>query len=109
MPMNTILQAILADDHFLVVKLLEADRSLAIRHIESPRLYNSKILHWIYVGDTALHLAAAGYRDKIAQTLLANGADPNAAANHRRSGPLHYATDGYSVGSAWDPKRQVKT
>jgi hypothetical protein len=54
-------------------------------------------------------LAAAGYRDKIAQALLATGADPNAAANHRRSGPLHYAADGYSVGSAWDPRRQVKT
>ncbi|PYI84861.1 MAG: hypothetical protein DME26_12505 [Verrucomicrobia bacterium] len=54
-------------------------------------------------------MAAAGYRHKIARTLLAAGADPNAAANHRRSGPLHYAADGYIVGPAWDPKRQVKT
>src|SRR4030095_5820385 len=92
-----------------VIRLLKADRSLAVRQVESPRLYTSKVLHWIYVGDTALHLAAAGYRDKIAQALLATGADPNAAANHRRSGPLHYAADGYSVGPAWDPKRQVKT
>jgi ankyrin repeat protein len=109
MPMNPLLQAILDNDHAQVRKLLEADGSLAARQIETARLYKSKILHWIYVGDTALHLAAAGHRDHIAQILLAAGANANAAANHRRSGPLHYAADGYSVGPAWDPPRQVKT
>jgi ankyrin repeat protein len=29
--------------------------------------------------------------------------------NHRQSGPLHYAADGYINGPAWDAKRQVKT
>ena len=67
------------------------------------------IFHWIYAGDTALHLAAAGYRVEIVRLLLAAGADPNAAANHRRGRPLHYAADGYLAGSAWDPKPQVKT
>src|SRR5439155_2835152 len=65
--------------------------------------------HWIYAGDTALHLAAAGYRVEIARLLLAAGADPNAATNHRQSRPLHYAADGYITGPAWDAKRQVKT
>jgi hypothetical protein len=107
--MNTILSAILDNNQARVTKLLEADRGLAVQHVENAKLYESGIFHWLYAGDTALHLAAAGYRDKIARTLLAAGADPNAAANHRRSGPLHYAADGYVVGPAWDPKRQVKT
>jgi ankyrin repeat protein len=72
-------------------------------------LYEAKIFHWIYAGDTALHLAAAGYRVEIVQMLLAAGADPNAAMNHRRSGPLHYAADGYITGPVWNAARQVKT
>ena len=56
-----------------------------------------------------MHLAAAGYRVEIARQLLVAGADPNAVMNHRRSGPLHYAADGYINGPAWDEKRQVKT
>jgi len=107
--MNTILSAILDNNQARVRKLLKADRGLAVQRVEKAKLYESKIFHWLYAGDTALHLAAAGYRDKIARTLLTAGADPNAAANHRRSGPLHYAADGYVVGPAWDPKRQVKT
>jgi hypothetical protein len=80
-----------------------------MRRIDEPKLYQSEIFHWTYEGDTALHLAAAGYRIEIVRLLLAAGADPNAAMNHRRSGPLHYAADGYINGPAWDAKRQVKT
>ncbi|HEV2949871.1 MAG TPA: ankyrin repeat domain-containing protein [Gemmataceae bacterium] len=105
--MDTLIRAILNDDRAAVKELLQADRALAIRGIDKARLYNSKIFHWIYVGDTALHLAAAGYRVEIARLLLAAGADPNAAGNHRQSGPLHYAADGYITGPAWDAKRQV--
>ena len=79
------------------------------RVIEEARLYESPIFHWIYVGDTPLHLAAAGYRVEIVKLLLAAGADPNAAGNHRHSSPLHYAADGYINGPAWDAKKQVKT
>src|SRR5437667_5374594 len=107
--MNKILDAIVDDDRAKVGALLKAECSLATRQIRAARLYQSNILHWLYTGDTALHLAAAGYRVEIVRSLLATGADPNAAANHRRSGPLHYAADGYIIGSAWDPKRQVKT
>jgi hypothetical protein len=107
--MKTILSAILDDDQARVRELLGADPGLATKRVEEVKLYQSKIFHWLYVGDTALHLAAAGHREKIARTLLAAGADPNAAANHRGSGPLHYAADGYIVGPAWDPGRQVQT
>ena len=107
--MNGILKAIVDDDRATVKALLKADRGLATRLIGAATLYRSKIFHWIYVGDTALHLAAAGYRVEIVRLLLAAGADPNAAENHRRSRPLHYAADGYINGPAWDAKMQVAT
>ena len=107
--MDTLLKAIVDDDRAKVRALLQADPQLATRRVIEARLYESGIFHWLYAGDTALHLAAAGYRAEIVQLLLAAGADANAFTNHRQSGPLHYAADGYITGPAWDPKRQVKT
>jgi hypothetical protein len=107
--MHELLATILDDDRRRVKELLEGDAGLATCLIHEARLYESKISHWIYVGDTALHLAAAGYRVEIVRYLLAAGADPNAAGNHRRSTPLHYAADGCMSGPAWDPNRQVST
>ena len=107
--MDTILSAILKDARAKAKDLLRADRDLATRRINEPRLYQSQTFHWTYIGDTALHLAAAGYRVEIARLLLTAGTDPNAMMNHRRSGPLHYAADGYINGPVWDAKRQVKT
>jgi hypothetical protein len=107
--MESLCSAILDDDRATVKALLKADAGLATCLFERSRLYQSAIFHWIYVGDTALHLAAAGYRVEIVDLLLAAGADPNAASNHRRSGPLHYAADGYVNGPVWHAKRQVKT
>jgi hypothetical protein len=101
--------AILDDDRPRVAALLKADARLASCQVDEARLYQSQIFHWIYVGDTALHLAAAGYRVEIVKRLLAAGADPNAAGNHRQSGPLHYAADGYITGPVWNAQRQVKT
>jgi ankyrin repeat protein len=107
--MNTLLQAILDDDRPSVAELLRADPTLATRLIGEARLYEDKIVHWIYIGDTALHLAAAGYRVEIVRLLLAAGADPNAAGNHRCGRPLHYAADGSINSPAWNATRQVKT
>src|SRR4051812_7096336 len=107
--MNDLLTAIVDDDRMAVKALLKADRGLALRLIRKPKFYNSKIFHWTYVGDTALHLASAGYRLEIVRLLLTAGADPNAAANHRRSSPLHYAADGFIGGLAWDAKEQLAT
>jgi ankyrin repeat protein len=107
--MDQLLAAIVDDDRLKVKRLVTANASLATCLIGEARLYRSSISHWIYVGDTALHLAAAGYRLEIVRVLLAVGADPNSARNHRLSGPLHYAADGYITGPAWDEKRQVKT
>src|SRR5882724_3663069 len=107
--MDAILTAILEDDRPTVKELLKVAPELATRLIKEARLYQSKIFHWIYVGDTALHLAAAGHRVELVRLLLAAGADPNSTTNHRQSGPLHYAADGYINGPVWNAKRQVKT
>jgi hypothetical protein len=107
--MHELIAAILDDDRPGVKELLEQDPRLSSRLINQARLYESKIFHWIYVGDTALHLAAAGYRVELVRLLLAAGADPNAASNHRRSTPLHYAADGYVSGPVWNPNKQVST
>lgn len=107
--MTALLEAIVNNDGQQVEELLSADPRSATRLIETARLHQSGIFHWIYVGDTPLHLAAAGYRVEIVRQLLAAGADPNAATNHRRGRPLHFAADGYITGPAWNAKRQVKT
>jgi ankyrin repeat protein len=106
--MEALLKAILDDDCSQTRELLKNDPALATALVNNPKLYESGIFHWLYAGDTALHLAAAGYRVEIAQILLVAGANPNAAGNRRRSHPLHYAADGYINGPAWDEKRQVK-
>jgi ankyrin repeat protein len=107
--LDEITSAIADDNVSAVRKLLKSDASLATRLIETPKLYDSGIFHWIYVGDTLLHLAAAGYRVEIVQLLLSAGSDPNAAKNKRKSTPLHYAADGFITGPAWDPEKQVET
>jgi ankyrin repeat protein len=107
--MDAILTAILDDDRPKARELLKANPRLATFLVDEARLYESKIVHWIYVGDTALHLAAAGYRVELVRLLLAAGADPNSTMNHRQSGPLHYAADGYINGPDWNAARQVQT
>jgi hypothetical protein len=52
-----------------------------------------EIAHYVYAGDTLLHVAAAAYAVDVAGTLLAAGADAR-ARNRRGAEPLHYAADG---------------
>jgi len=104
---DSLFAAIVADDRGKVKKLLASNPALAKSGIAKEILCRSKIFHWIYSGDTVLHVAAAGYRVEIAKTLLAAGADPAAAKNRRCSQPLHYAADGCLENPAWNPKQQV--
>ncbi len=104
-----LLDAIYDDDQKSVKALLRADSLLATASIKKSKLYEGKILHWIYAGDTPLHLASAGHRFEIVRLLLARGADPNANGNHRQSGPLHYAADARIGLPAFDEKRQLET
>jgi hypothetical protein len=106
--LESLLVAILHDDRVGAGKLIKKDPPLSTALVDQGRLYESQIVHWLYANDTALHLAAAGHRVAIARMLLAAGADPNSAHNHRQSRPLHYAADGFQNPS-FSPAEQVKT
>ena len=106
-PYQSLFAAILDDDRARVKELLKKHRRLAVEGTQTTARCDRGIAHWIYAGDTALHVAAAGYRVEIGEMLLAAGADPKAAGNHRRGQPLHYASDGYLENSSWNPQRQV--
>ena len=62
------------------------------------------IAHYIYEGDTALHMAAAAFRRPIAELLVAHGANC-LAKNRRGAAPLHYAADA----NHWNPTAQTET
>jgi ankyrin repeat protein len=55
--------------------------------------YFKGIGHYVYAGDTPLHIAAAAYQRAIAEDLVSRGADVR-ARNRRGAEPLHYAADG---------------
>jgi hypothetical protein len=98
-----------------VLQLLAADPSLATARVEragsrrgTTDFYLDEISHYVYGGDSALHVAAAGYRLTVAQALLAAGADIG-ARNRRGAQPLHYAADGVPGGPHWNPPAQAET
>jgi ankyrin repeat protein len=62
----------------------------------------------VYAGDTALHLAAAGYAADVAHQLVSAGADV-AAINSRGAQALHYAVDGGPGNARWNPVAQRET
>src|SRR3954471_1381429 len=60
---------------------------------EASQYFFDEISHYVYAGDTALHLAAASYGEGIVRDLHGAGA-PVDALNRRGARPLHYAADG---------------
>ena len=75
----------------------------ATRHDASTYFYR-EISHYLYAGDTALHMASAAFRCSIAVLLVAHGADCR-AKNRRGAEPIHYAADT----NRWDPTGQIET
>ncbi len=104
-----LLRAIEEDDRRAVKTLLRNNPALAASRLAHAELHTGAIRHWLYAGDTPLHLAAAGYRIEVVRLLLDAGGDPNASHNHRQSGPLHYAADTCLNSPAFDERRQVET
>ncbi|HVT99535.1 MAG TPA: ankyrin repeat domain-containing protein [Acidobacteriaceae bacterium] len=64
--------------------------------------------HYVYAGDTALHVAAASDGAKIVRELLRLGAAVG-AANRRQAVPLQYAVDGGPGAPGWRPEAQAET
>src|SRR4051794_10014057 len=70
----------------------------------AAEFFFSEIAHYLYAGDTALHMAAAAFGRPVARLLVAHGADCH-AKNRRGAQPLHYAADA----NHWDPTGQAET
>jgi len=103
--LEPIFQAVLEGEK-AVARLLRDDPSLLQTRAARDFLVKT-VPHWLYVGDTPLHLAAAGLWKELADLLLERGADPN-AQNRRGATPLHYACDPRpSLGGTWNPAVQA--
>jgi ankyrin repeat protein len=61
-------------------------------HADPLSHFLTAIGHYVYAGDTALHVASAAHQPAMARALLDAGASV-AAANRRGAQPLHYAMD----------------
>lgn len=64
-----------------------------------------QVSHYLYAGDTALHVASAAYQRDFAVELVRRHASVR-AKNRRGAEPLHYAADGAPGGPLWDPDAQ---
>ena len=108
-----LVRAIAVGDAAAALRLLAASPVLVSAHAEdgatrqAAKEYHLKeIGHYIYEGDTALHIAAAAYRLEIVRKLIAMGGDVR-ARNRRGAEPLHYAVDGTPGSCTWNPSAQA--
>ena len=104
-----LVRAIVAGESERAARLVEASPGLVQARAargasrgDHNEFFFEPIRHYLYAGDTALHIAAAGFRWKIIRELLARGADYS-AENRRGAQPLHYASDA----NTWNPASQV--
>jgi hypothetical protein len=109
------LDAIAAGEVAPCLDLLTAEAGLARARVEGGATradakanFLAGIGHYIYAGDTALHIAAAAYRVEVAERLIGLGAEVR-ARNRRGAEPLHYAADGNPQARRWDPPAQAAT
>ena len=116
-PLRHLIASIVAGDDATALRALAASPGLAIARVtkgegatrQSPAAsFFTEIRHDVYAADTALHMAAAAYRERVARKLIAAGADVN-ARNRRGAGPLHYAVDGIPGSPHWNPRAQAAT
>lgn len=113
-PFRNFVEAIVSGDGITAIRLLDASPLLAQEHAArgatrqaSKQNFFARILHYMYEGDTALHMAAAAYQTRVVELLVTRGADAR-ARNRRGAEPLHYAVDGGPGLPAWDPSAQTK-
>jgi ankyrin repeat protein len=107
--------AIAAGDDATASTLLAADAALATARFAqgaTRRAANvyfiDAIKRYVFVDDTALHIAAAAYRPDTVRELLQAGADVR-AKNRRGAEPLHAAAAGAPGSSYWNPRAQAAT
>ncbi len=113
-PFRHFIETIVAGNSAMALRLLETSPPLATERAargatrQAARSdFFEPIMHYIYEGDTALHMAAAAYQKAIGEALIARGADVR-ARNRRGATPLHYAVDGGPGLPAWNPAAQAE-
>jgi ankyrin repeat protein len=105
---SNLVQAVVRGETNVVSRMLADDPRLARtqaitggpRQNASERFFE-EITHYLYAGDTALHIAAAAFSRSTAELLVQYGASC-AARNRRGAEPLHYAADAHR----WQPSAQ---
>jgi ankyrin repeat protein len=99
-----LLEAIVADEA-KAVRLVRATPAIAQARVADERLVE-EVPHQLYIGDTALHLAAAALQPLAVGALIKAGADAN-AENRRGATALHYACDARPrAEKAWNSSKQ---
>ena len=108
-----LLRAIATGDASRASRLLAASPGLALdassvgaTRASSTSYFFKETEHYLYAGDTALHVAAAAYRTDIAKELVRHGADVG-ARNRRGAQPIHYASVGQPGSTTWSPRAQA--
>jgi ankyrin repeat protein len=114
-PFRALVHAIVLADVTTATAMLAASPGLARQRAAhgaarqtAEDSFFDEILHYMYEGDGALHMAAAAYQKEIAIDLIAKGADVR-AKNRRGAEPLHYASDGVPGSRRWNPPAQAAT
>jgi hypothetical protein len=106
---------VIAGDAAAVSRLLAASPQLARASFPKGAtrqtgnsFFLEEIRRCIYSGDTALHIASAGYHTEIVRKLLRAGADVH-ARNRRGQQALHAAAVGSPGSQMWNPAAQAAT
>jgi len=103
-----LVQAIVRGETNVVARMLADDPRLALVQASTggtrqnaSEYFFKEISHYLYAGDTALHMAAAAFSRSAAELLVQCGAACR-ARNRRGAEPLHYAADAHR----WPPSGQ---
>lgn len=110
------MRAIAAGDSAAALAMLDAQPELARTCLttrgatrqDAKAHFLDDIGHYVYQGDTALHIAAAGYRTDIVRRLIARGSDVG-AKNRLGAEPLHLAAMGMPGAPRFNPPAQAAT
>jgi ankyrin repeat protein len=113
--LKTLIRAIVAGDAPAAMRLLAVSPALLSARVvdgatrqAAREHFLDEIQHYVYAGDTALHVAAAAYQIEIVKKLVGLGSDVR-AKNRRGAEPLHYAVDGGPGSPTWNPSAQAAT
>jgi ankyrin repeat protein len=108
-----LMRAIAADDGAAAKLQLKKRPQLAKASMEkgasrqaAKQFYLKEIGFYVYAGATALHVAAAAYRETLLSRLLDMGADAR-ARDRRGAEPIHAAAMGQPGSSWWNPRAQA--